>query len=440
MLLIIFWYTGTISFPLQEIMPSAFTALNPCIMAFGDVMLMCLGLWTLRSRLDIALLISLILIGFASKQLNDVSFLSYVNGMRQYVDLVFILSIIRYLLATRTRIEYFLPIFEKNMYWFLLLQFPAMIYQFLRWSDYDYVGGTLGWMMSGPISTLLYVISFYFMVRRWDKSLTYLENLKHNWMLIVCLMPSMLNETKISFIYILLYFVLLVPFDRNYLKRLVYVVPLGLVITVGAIAIYNKNFDNPYEEGRADKISIDEYVMGDDNIREAVLDGTMETVIPYVEEEAVDLARGIKLLAIPMVMSSEPHGWVVGFGPSQFKGNHVMGQSDFSKDLEWLLMGTTITVMMILIDLGLLGGVWMICYIMALFRAFRRVRKREMRITIFMLVIFLMVMFYMAMHQTIPLIIIFTFIIMLSSRWGLLKHVPVFSGWMLPPVKKYVCE
>ena len=144
MLLIIFWYTGTISFPLQEIMPSAFTALNPYIMAFGDVMLMCLGLWTLRSRLDIALLISLILIGFASKQLNDVSFLSYVNGMRQYVDLVFILSIIRYLLATRTRIEYFLPIFEKNMYWFLLLQFPAMIYQFLRWSNYDYVGGTLG--------------------------------------------------------------------------------------------------------------------------------------------------------------------------------------------------------------------------------------------------------------------------------------------------------
>lgn len=113
MLLIIFWYTGTISFPLQEIMPSAFTALNPYIMAFGDVMLMCLGLWTLRSRLDIALLISLILIGFASKQLNDVSFLSYVNGMRQYVDLVFILSIIRYLLATRTRIEYFCQYLKK---------------------------------------------------------------------------------------------------------------------------------------------------------------------------------------------------------------------------------------------------------------------------------------------------------------------------------------
>lgn len=76
-------------------------------------MLMCLGLWTLRSRLDIALLISLILIGFASKQLNDVSFLSYVNGMRQYVDLVFILSIIRYLLATRTRIEYFCQYLKK---------------------------------------------------------------------------------------------------------------------------------------------------------------------------------------------------------------------------------------------------------------------------------------------------------------------------------------
>lgn len=438
LLLGVFWLLGCFAYPLQELVPAVFDTANAYVYLLGDFVIILVGLWTLRARIDIVLLVSLIVISLASMAVNHLPVIQYLNGMRFYVGGVFILSILRYLLATRTRLEYFIPLFEKSMYIFLLIQFPIMVQQCIRWGAFDNVGGSLGWKMSGVISTLLYVISFYFMVRRWNFDKSYVANLKHNWILLVLLVPSLLNETKISFIYILLYFLFLVPFDRKFIKRMLLIVPLSLLILAGLILIYNKIQGDPFDSSNTDNISLSEYVFGQDDIREAVLDGTVEQIIPYIEEEVGDLARGVKFAAIPIVIQASPHALWFGFGPSQFKGGNIMEESNFTKEYKWMIMGTFISLIMYQIDLGLFGVIWMIFYLFVLFRAFRRVRMREKRLMIFMALIFGMDLIYMSAHGILVFMMVFTYIIMMSSRWRLFKYVPRPEGWLMPRLSSKV--
>lgn len=434
LLLGVFWILGCFSYPLQEVVPGIHSAINSYVLMLGDAIILLIGLWTLRARIDIFLLVSLLVISIISMSVNHMSVSQYLNGIRFYVGMVFILSTIRYLLATRTRIEYFIPLFEKSLYIFLLIQFPIMVQQCIRWGAFDNVGGSLGWMMSGPISTLLYVISFFLMLRRWDFDKSYGANLKQNFILLLLLVPSMLNETKISFVYMLLYFLLLVPLDRKFIKRLIIITPIAALFIAGTISIYNKMMGNPFDTSRADGLSMAEYVLGQDQMREAVLDGTVEQVIPYIEEEVLDMARGLKFAAIPIVIQSSPHALWLGFGPSQFKGGNVMEETDFSKEFKWMIMGTYISIIMFQIDLGLLGVLWLIFYIFVLFRTFRRVQFREKRLVAFMAIIFVLDLLYMQAHTIQVFMIVFTYIIMMSSRWGLFKYVPKPEGWLLLPL------
>ncbi len=440
-LLAVFWVFGTYSFPIQEIVPALFEPVFSAFNLLGDVTLILLGFWTLRSRMDIALYIALLVIGITSALINDTPRLLVINGMRPYLISISLLIIVRYLLSTRERVRYFLPLFEKSLYIFLLLQMPVMVIQCIRWGAYDNVGGTLGWMFSGPISTLIYLISFYLMVRRWDYSLSYIDNLRRNIILVIALFPSLLNETKISFIYMVMYFFFLIPMDRMFFKRMLYVAPLMLLAVGGFAAVYltllNDTKIEDYDGIRSDVTStkfLSDYIVGDDGMRTLVLDGYLEAVMPEVEEE--DFARGLKYSALPIIISDTPHAWYVGFGPSQFKGGKNLQLTKFAQEYDWLLRGTQMSFMSYLIDLGMAGVLWLVWYLLVLFRAFRHVRKRDKRVTWFTSISMIMCLSYIALHALIIPMIVFTFVAMISSRVPLFKYAPLPSGWLLKPLPK----
>ncbi len=438
-LLAAFWVLGTYLFPIQEIVPGAEAMATSYMSLLGDAAIILLGLWTIRNRMDIALYVALLLIGLVSALANDIPTVLFVNGMRSYLIPISLLIVVRYLLATRERVRYFLPLFEKSLYIFLLLQFPVMVIQCFRWGAYDNVGGTLGWMMSGPVSTLLYLISFYLMVRRWDNDKTYLENLAQNYILLICLFPSMLNETKISFLYLAMYFLFLVPMDRRFLKRMLYVVPLMLLIFVGAVALYitilGGDTVEDYEGTKSEVTSsqfLNEYTVGNDEIRTMVLDGYMEAVMPEVDE--TDFARGLKFACVPILLDDTPHAWFIGFGPSQFKGGTTLELTPFAEEYEWLIKGTHMSAFSYVIDMGIVGIAWMAWYLLVLFRAFRHVRKRSKRITWFVALLMVISIAYMQLLSMIVMMIIFTFIAMVSSRVPLFKYAPLPGGWLLKPL------
>lgn len=433
-LLILFWVQSTYLFPIQELVPSAADVLTPFVNTVVDLVLILFGLWTLSGRTNIILLIALIAIALISKFVNDVSMTIFVNGMRNYLDIFFVYCILRYLIGTRERVCYFLPLMDKSLYIFLLLQMPVMVIQCIRWGAYDNVGGTLGWMMSGTISTLIYVVSFYLMVRRWDAKLPYMDNIRRNWILVVALFPTMLNETKISFVYLAMYFLLLVPMDKNFFKRLIYVLPIMVVVIAGFGYVYlNLLVNNRADEGDDDVMSVSfvtDYVVGSDEVRTLVLDGYMNTVMPDVQE--TDFARGLKMATLPIILSDTPHSWVVGFGPSQFRGGTVIDKTKFSQEYDWLLRGTQLTIMVYLVDLGLLGVGWLVWFLLVVFRVGKRVHGRNRRVTWFMVLTIVLSIIYLPIHILHPFLIIVLYIILLSSRWTLMRYVPRPCGLLLP--------
>lgn len=438
-LLIVFWVFGTYMFPIQEAVPAIAPAAASIGSLLSDAAIILLGLWTLHKRIDIILYAVLVLIGITSAIINDIPLVMAINGMRFYLIAVSILPIIRYLLATHERVSYFIPLMDRSLYAFLLLQMPVMVFQCIRWGAFDNVGGTLGWNMSGTISTLIYIISFYLMVRRWDSSKSYLGNLRQNIILVVALLSSMLNETKISFIYLVLYFFFLIPMDRNYIKRMVYLAPIIVIMICGFGYVYSRLLSDSYSyiSDYGSMTSMDffsSYTFGDDNARTLVLDGYLEQVMPEVEE--ADFARGLKYSTLPIILSDTPHSWYVGFGPSQYKGWTTLELTPFAQQYEWLLKGTQMSVMSFVIDLGLAGLLWFVWYLLVLFRSFRHVKKRDKRLTWFLSLITILAVCYMPMHIYIVFMIIFVYTAMLSSREPLFKFVPQPTGWWLKPLPK----
>ena len=137
---------------------------------------------------------------------------------------------------------------------------------------------------------------------------------------------------------------------------------------------------------------------------------------------------------MPILLSSEPYGWYVGFGVGHFKGGTILEETKFYKEYKWLLQGTQITVQMIALEMGVAGLLWLTAFFLVMFRAFRKVRCRNKRLTWFMSIITVMILLYTAPNLVFPFMLIMTFVVMISSRWSLLKYVEKPKGLFLPPI------
>ena len=220
----VFWIVAITPFFGQEFMPSVYEKISSPLFALIDFVLILLGAWVIRDKKDWFFLLLFVGFSFISTCIiNDYSILFFVNGLRLYLCYIIIVPIFRYFLTDDHRSKGFIEKMDRALYIFLWLQLPTAAVQCFLYGAYDQVGGSMGWMMSGEMSTLVYLISFYLMHKNWDSSKSYIDNIRANWILIFLLIPSFLNETKISFIYLLMYiyvFILKNSFtNRNYVLR-----------------------------------------------------------------------------------------------------------------------------------------------------------------------------------------------------------------------------
>lgn len=421
-LLILFWLLGTVGFfnqtPAKSAAESAMTALQ----LVTDISFVIMGLMTVRNRFDRSVIWLFILICVVSLFFNHQSPGSMLNGMRHYTAAPFLLPVFRWLFSKRERAAYFLHKFDKALYVFLWIQWPCMIYEYIVWGGGDHGGGSLGNLFSGAISTLIFAISFYLMLRRWKGNLGYIANIGKNLDLIFLLGPTMLNETKISFIYIVLYFFFLIPMNRKFIKNLIYILPIIALMGAGAIYGYVKFTD------AGDTILtsgyVEYYVFGDEDLMRMV-----EYIYDngYTDLEDLDFQRGVKLSMLPAVVKDQPHGPWIGYGVSQFKGGKIVERSDFFKKYEWIINGTQLQVMDIIVDLGIVGLLWFIYYSLVLFGVFGLPKKRPKDATNknllwMMLCLWLITSFYQANTPNPFLMIVFTFLIIASRYWNRVRE------------------
>lgn len=384
----LFWVEALTNFFICEMFQTFETPAFTLVYLMAEITLPVLALCTLRARRDIIIIaIGLILTFADTVMVNHLPIAAWLNGLRLYVCFLFVVPIIRYFFSTPELREYFVARMDRTLYLVLAIQFPLMSYQCALYGAYDNVGGSFGWSQSGVISTFIYLISFYLMVRRWDYSLSYRENLGRNWVLLFLLIPSFMNETKISFVFFLLYFLLLVPMNRNFGKVMLRISPFILLGVVGSGFLYTKMVGDDHQVEVSD---LNDYVMGTNKVE------LVELFFEYdmLEIGESDMARGLLLSTIPTIMDRE-HIWLTGAGIGQLKGGNGMKSSEFKNRYFWFFQGTVMQLPMILVELGIPGVVLYFLFWLQLMNLFPPGHGgRDRRLTWMLSIVLLLVSFY----------------------------------------------
>lgn len=333
--------------------------IRPYLFFLIDIIYVGLGLFSLRGRRDILFFASFVLIVMISGVLNHQGMVTMLNGSRDFIGLVLAAPIIRLLLTSKWSGRFTLSV-DRQLQVFLYLQAVCLVWQYLKYGACDMGGGSMGEGASGTISVLIYFVSFYLMCRRWNRSMTYFMNIRDNISLVILLFPTFLNETKISLVLLPFYFLLLIRIDRQFLLKTVASLPIIAVLCAGAIWTYlyfiNNNADSVFSEE-----NMQEYFIGED------IDDLVSVALMVQDEEietdnlwVVDIPRISKLLM--MNVSLEDTGGKIWFGAGvgQFRGTMILNKTHFASEFKWLLQGSRPLIFFIVIQLGIIGLIWVI--------------------------------------------------------------------------------
>lgn len=419
------WFLFTYNFALQVV--HAPGVIQSVLQLATEGVMVILAILTLRKAIDWVVIISFLVLAGYTNSLNHESWLVFGNGLRTYLPMLLIPPVIRFMLSTRERATEFVKRMDKSLFIFLLIQLPCMFVQLRTAPDGnpDYVGGSLGSFMSGVVSMLIYLVSFYLMRRKWNSKRSYLGNLKDNWVLLALLLPTFLNETKISFIFLLIYFILLVSFDRRFIKNVLIMIPIVMVVLIGGIQIYLRSAGASEEVFTIDYLN--EYFSSDVMV-ELVEQDKLEDADDWIASSMttnVDFPRGIKFMMVPVMLNEHRHGgWIFGYGIGQYKGGTLIGQSEFAKRYSYLTTGTVISGIVIIVELGIMGIAWLIFYILVLLGVFRswKVINRNLRCYVALTVIIILA--YGPDLFMISAMCVIVYTAMMSVRWRLTEMLP----------------
>ncbi len=379
-------------FVLEELIPPL-DVISTYISLLADAIFVILGIVTIRSRRDIAVLGALILISLISKYLNHQGIIAWGNGLRDFVGLVFIVPFIRYMMRREDYARRFTESMDRQLLIFLYVQAFCVTWQFALYGANDSGGGSLGFGGSGIISTLIYVVSFYLISKKWDRNQSYIRNVIENKIYIILLYPTFLNETKISFIYLLAYFVFLLKVDRRFIIRLLVTIPIMSVVVVALGYVYMSVTKQDSEEILTVEF-FTEYLVGND------FDELVEVAIAVQDEDietdnlwAVDLPRLGRFFILPEIMKSADGGMMWGAGLGQFKGDNVIVLSAFSRQNRWFLQGSVTMLFSMLVQIGIIGLLWyLVNVITIIFTSNKFLNANNLRL--YLLLVFMMLLVY----------------------------------------------
>lgn len=396
-LMVALWIRATLGFVAQEIMPALRQALPVVLLAF-DAVVALLGAWTMTHRRD--WLWAAVLVAFTSAitlGLNHMGLLFYLNGMRDFLGLLVAVPILRFFRDDDERWHTFVERIDRFLYLYLLLQVPCNIYQFLVHGAGDHVGGSLGDYTSGTTSTLVYLISFYLLNKRLDRG-HLLASLRQNAQFLLLLLPTFLNETKVSFVFLLLYLALLLPLDRKIFVRATVAIPVIGLLLYGAATIYIMSTG-----GKAGDIFSIEYYT-ESYLMSADADETEKYVKWFLENEdeamddislTGDVPRFTKFLFLNELHDEEPGHRLTGWGVGHFKGGTIVPESDFYTQNEWMLSGTIPYLFHLLVQVGWLGvALVAVFFAMLLGLPPRPGLRRDFNLQFYLIALVLLIMVY----------------------------------------------
>ncbi|MBR1882051.1 MAG: hypothetical protein IJ808_03395 [Muribaculaceae bacterium] len=306
-----------------------------------------------RWQLWIPLLVLLSVSWVVTCLINGLPLLFWLNGVREFIGITLVYPVVCSFCDDEASREHFLRQLNRQLLIFLFIQAFCILYQFLYYGEAgDLGGGSYGWFYSGQVSVSIYLVSFYLLQSRINSNRLF-RSLNDNKLLLILLLPTFFNETKISFVMLALYIVLLLPIDRKLLLRLVWGLPLAAALLWGAVQLYVLTTNSHVQGNRFESFEdLAAYFMLED-VEEA--EGDAKWNIENSSKGIADVPRLTKVFYLPLLNEQEPGHVLTGFGIGHFKGGTSMATSEFADEYDWLLMGSIPYAFHIYIQLGLMG-------------------------------------------------------------------------------------
>ena len=385
-----------------------------------DFILLFFGLLCLKRKSDKIFVCSFLAVSYYITCAHcESSFVFYVNGLRDFAYIICIVPFLRYLYQSKIADE-FVRKMDKTLYVFLVVQAFCVFFQFIKYGANDHGGGSMGLGFSGIVSMMIYLISFYLMKKKMTPN-NYWQSIIRNKWLVILLLPTFFNETKISFIFLPLYFLLLLPLNKTTIVKMLFAVPLIAFVMYMLFNVYLS------VTGADDDILTLEYytemylMAGEDN---DIVDW-VEFLHDHGEELAIDgsndIPRFTKYMMIPELNAYYPGHDITGYGIGHFKGGTTIENSKFYIDNEWLLKGSIPYGYHFYIQLGLFSIIffvwlwWILC-------GFKQPNSKvDVGIIVYVGVMTILVLFYNDFFRYCLLSFVFIYIFTQALRWESLK-------------------
>ncbi len=387
-LILAFWVRTTFGFVSEELL-TFIAPLQPYIYLLFDAVIVLLGIMSITKKRDkIFAAIFVAITFFETYAENNLSILFYLNGIRDFLAYIFLIPIFVYLLGDDESRDDIIEKFDKQLFYFVVIQFPCLVFQFILYGAGDHGGGSLGNYSSGIITTLIYVISFYLIQKRLDNR-HYLSSLWQNKIYIILLIPTFLNETKISFVFLPLYFILLLPIDKKLFLRLLMTIPILIASLWGAVTAYVMSTGG----SMGDVFSIEYYT--DMYLYNSESEDYAKWLMDEDMGEMEDVPRMSKLMLLAEINQEHPGHLLFGYGVGHFKGGTVVKDSAFFKEYKWLFTGSIPYAFHVFVQIGIIGIIMMFLYFVFIFIVSpEKGMKRNFNVQIYIILTLLLLLFY----------------------------------------------
>ncbi|MDE7144861.1 MAG: hypothetical protein K2O30_01755, partial [Duncaniella sp.] len=244
-----------------------------------------------------------------------------------------------------------------------------------------------------------------------------IHNITNNIGLVVLLYPTFLNETKISLVLVVFYFVMLVKINRQYLLKLAAFLPLIILVGITAVWSYTLVVGHDADEVFSED-NMYEYLVGED------IEELVELAILVQDEEietdnlwVMDIPRISKLAMVPVALEETGGKLWLGAGVGQFKGASVLSKTKFASKYTWLLQGSRPFLFFIIIQLGVIGLVWTIANFISILQT-KNVDWFSWNMRLYMYLLVLMSMLYNDSFRLFQYCFILFYVVMI----GLASH------------------
>lgn len=334
-------YGSTFSGLLTDVVTSAKTIMY---LAFDGIMIF-LGIISLRYLTGKLLWIVLFIIACIGVNLSysSTDFLYSMNGVREILIIVALAIFYQkvFMEGNEDLTAEYIAIFKRFAVIFLVAQLPVAFLQFHTYGPTDWVGGTYGNKGSGTLTVTIICLVFFMS--------DYVTSNTQRVLLYLCLVPLLLNETKVSFIFLpmLIFFIHFKPRIKN--------IAVAIIGAAAFLFVFNKYYSNT---GGMD--------VGDNSIAGVFSDDFLDEYLMGDIYSSDDIPRFTKLILGWRLCAENARTLLFGIEYGIFKGGTLVEASQFGNSVQWLLSGTRPYVFFLLLQGGLLliGGLfWLLFYI-----------------------------------------------------------------------------